>query len=145
MNALVTHWRDLTKRKRSHRSDGRVIDVFSFWCGRLVRSPIHSEFTQVSIVLLSIQLCTVCLGASHGDELRQLVTPSWYSGFQFSSFEKNPETWEISHLIPEKNPGFSYVHCYTTVPKSNNNCIKFALILFHKMTAYKNCIYRFVS
>ena len=58
-----------------HHPDGRVVDVLAFLSGRLVLNPGSVKLTQVAIDSPPMQTCTVFLGTSRGDGLRQLATP----------------------------------------------------------------------
>ena len=53
--------------------DGLVVDVLAFWRGRLGSNPESVKFTQFAIDSPPMQPCTVCLGASCGDDLRHLA------------------------------------------------------------------------
>ena len=57
--------------------DGRVIDIPAFWSG-IQCSITEFVINTVAIDSQPMKPCTVCLGASYGDWLGQLVTPEQY-------------------------------------------------------------------
>ena len=52
----------------------RIVDVLAFWRGKLGSMHEPVKLPQVTIDSPPVQPCTVCLGASYSDRLRQLVT-----------------------------------------------------------------------
>ena len=55
--------------------DGRVVDVLAFGQRRVDSNSKSVKISQVAIHSTRVQSCTVRLGRSFGDELRQLATP----------------------------------------------------------------------
>ena len=61
-----------------YRTENCVAYIFIFWRERLGLIPESVKSAQVSIDLSLIKACIVCLGASRGNGLRQLVEPERY-------------------------------------------------------------------